>query len=86
MKRMPISLREEQHELLRREARRRRTSVASLVREAVDRVFPDELEQRRAAHRRSLAAVGRFRSGRHDVSERHDEYLAEAFLADLEKR
>lgn len=86
MKRIPIGLTEPQHERLTREARRRRVSVAALVREAVDQVFPDELEQRRELHRRSLRAVGAFHSGLGDVADRHDDYLAEAYLADLERR
>lgn len=85
MKRILVGLRDEQQERLRREATRRRTSIASLVRDAVDRAFSDELQQRREIHRRSTEVVGRFRSGRHDVSERHDEHLAQAYGADLER-
>jgi len=29
--------------------------------------------------RRAIEAVGRFSSGKHDVAEQHDEYLANAF-------
>lgn len=85
MKRILVGLRDEQQERLRREATRRRTSVAFLVREAVDRAFSDEVEQRHERHRRSTEVIGRFRSGQHDISERHDEYLAHAYGADRER-
>jgi hypothetical protein len=52
-------------------------SVGALVREAVDATFPEELEARRAARRRSFAVLGAFDSGRSDISERHDELLGE---------
>jgi hypothetical protein len=52
-------------------------SVGALVREAVDATFPEELEARRAARRRSSVVLGAFDSGRSDISERHDELLGE---------
>ena len=58
-------------------------SVATVVRDAVDLAYPEEAEERRQAHLRSLSAVGRFHSGKTDISERHDDYLAEAYAADL---
>jgi len=51
--------------------------VLALVREAVDATFPEELEARRAARRRSSPVLGAFDSGRSDISERHDEMLGE---------
>jgi hypothetical protein len=78
VRRIPIGLTDSQHERLGREAARRQVSVAALVREAVDAAFPDELEARRAARRRSSAALGAFDSGRSDISERHDDVLGEA--------
>lgn len=86
MKRMPISLTVEQHERLRGEAKRRKTTVAGLVRKAVDEVYPDDAERRRLAHIRSMEVVGKFDSGKTDISERHDDYLAEAYWEDLHKR
>ena len=85
MKRIPIGLTERQHERLQRQAAERHTSIATLVRDAVEQVYPDELETRRRLHARSLRAIGRFHSGESDVSERHDEYLAEAYFADLQR-
>jgi Arc/MetJ-type ribon-helix-helix transcriptional regulator len=78
MERTQISLTEEQADRLRRLARRRRSSMAALIREAVDRVYPGS-RQRDADWDRALAAVGGFRSDRSEVSERHDDYLADAF-------
>lgn len=77
VRRIPIGLTDSQHARLRREAARRHVSVGALVREAVDATFPEELEARRAARSRSLAVLGAFDSGRSDISERHDELLAE---------
>ena len=51
--------------------------MAAVIREAVDRTLADG--DMAARHRRALAAAGKFRSGRSDVSERHDDYLADAF-------
>ena len=77
VRRIPIGLTDSQHARLGREAALRHVSVGSLVRSAVDASFPDELEARRAARRRSSAVVGRFDSGRSDISERHDALLGE---------
>ena len=77
VRRIPIGLTDSQHARLGREAARRHVSVGALVREAVDATFPEELEARRAARRRSSAVLGAFDSGRSDISERHDELLGE---------
>jgi hypothetical protein len=77
VRRIPIGLTDSQHARLGREAARRHVSVGALVREAVDATFPEELEARRAARRRSSAVLGAFDSGRSDISERHDEILSE---------
>ncbi|HVA87783.1 MAG TPA: hypothetical protein VNF73_15875 [Candidatus Saccharimonadales bacterium] len=85
MKRMLIGFSERQHQRLREQATARHVSVATLVRDAVERAYPDGAEERRLAHLRSLSAIGRFHSGRSDISERHDDYLAEAYAADLDR-
>ena len=51
--------------------------MAALIREAVDRTYGGADEN--AQWRRALASVGGFRSGRSDVSEHHDDALADAF-------
>ena len=78
MERTQISLTEQQATRLRRLARKRRSSMAALIREAVDQVYPVS-DVRASAWDRALASVGGFRSDRTDVSERHDDYLADAF-------
>lgn len=51
--------------------------MAALIREAVDRMYGPADEQ--ARWRRALDSVGGFRSDRSDVSDRHDDALADAF-------
>ena len=80
MIRTQIQLPEEQLEALRRLAAAEDRSLSDLVREGVDAL----VRSRRGASResvkeRSLAAVGRFRSGVKDLSREHDRHLAEAF-------
>ena len=78
MERTQISLTSGQARELRRLARKRKTSMAALIREAVDRTYGiDATAETR--WRRALASVGGFRSGRSDVSEQHDDALSDAF-------
>jgi hypothetical protein len=51
--------------------------MAALIREAIDRTYGGADEE--ARWRRALDSVGGFRSDRSDVSERHDDALADAF-------
>jgi post-segregation antitoxin (ccd killing protein) len=75
--RTQIQLTEEQLEALQRLAAERGVSVAALAREGIEAVLRTAAGEDRWA--RALASVGRFRSDRGDVSERHDEYLVDAF-------
>jgi hypothetical protein len=75
MIRTQISLTEEQMKRLRREARRRRVSLAALIREAVDRTVPDEDAERRARIEVMLSAAGSVSSGTGRVAAEHDEVL-----------
>lgn len=77
MRRIPIGLTDPQHDRLRREAAHRRVSVGALIRDAVDRTYPEEAVARREARLRAREVFGRFSSGSGEVSERHDEYLGE---------
>ena len=63
---------------LRAEARRRRVPIAEVVRQAVDRLVPDDSTERQARIKRALAAAGQFRSGSGDLAARHDEIAGEA--------
>ncbi len=80
MLRMQVQLSEQQLDVLRGQAAREHVSVSGLVRRAVDAWIGSQPEtsppERR---RRAIEAAGRFSSGKQDVAERHDEYLADAF-------
>jgi len=82
MIRTQIQLTEQQAEEVRRIARARRVSSAEIIREALDNLIRSGAgatvvaEDRR---RRALNAVGRFSSGKRDISRKHDKYLSEAF-------
>lgn len=80
MVRTQILLTEEQAAALRELAARDGRSLAELVRTAVDGLLMEGRGVGRAElKRRSLRALGRYRSGRADVGSRHDAYLDEAF-------
>jgi hypothetical protein len=80
MIRTQIQFTEDQMRALKELSCQEHRSIAELTRQALDywlqntRPLPDG-----EARRRARAVVGRFRSGRSDVSERHDEHLAEAY-------
>lgn len=78
VERTQISLSTEQARRLRRTARRRGTSMAALIRDAVDRTYGAD-DEMHAAWDRALLSVGGFHSDASDVSENHDAYLADAF-------
>ena len=61
---------------LRREAHRRRVSLASVVREAIDQVVPDEDAERARRIETLLAASGIAASGTGTVASDHDDVLA----------
>lgn len=80
MVRTQIQLTEEQARTLKRLALSRHLSVAELIRQAVDSLIKSgtaiDIEERR---KRALDIVGRFSSGKRDISREHDKYLSEAF-------
>lgn len=65
-------------EALRRRSRRENVSVAELVRRAIDAFTRAEPPGDRELRDRAIRAAGRFASGVHDTSSRHDEALVEA--------
>ena len=79
MIRTQIQIEKEQIEWLKAKAREKGVSLSQLIREGLDLFREREQRIPEERKRRSLAAVGRFSSGIPDVSERHDDYLAEAF-------
>jgi hypothetical protein len=79
MVRTQIQLTEEQHTALKRLAETRRVSMAVLVRQGVDEVLKSVVAvSDEEIRRRALEIVGKFNSGKSDISEKHDEYFAEA--------
>ncbi len=79
MVRTQIQLSEDEVEAVKKLARERSVSMAAVIRDAVDEYISREsgpsLDER---WRRSLAAVGGFRSGRSDLSQTHDDEFAAA--------
>lgn len=80
MERKQVQLTARQASALRKEAARRKTSDAAIVREAVDlwlrsQGHAGDLNER---WQRALRVVGAFSSGRHDISQEHDREFAEA--------
>jgi hypothetical protein len=74
--RTQISLTEEQMRRLRREARRRNVSLAAVIRDAVDRVVPDEESARLERLETLLATAGSAASATGTVARDHDDVLA----------
>ena len=80
MIRTQVQLTESQVQALRKMAVSRRVSIARLIRQAVDSMIesspqPDPEERRK----RALEIVGKFGSGQHDISTKHDDYLPDAY-------
>ena len=80
MVRTQIQLTEEQVKALKKIALSRHLSIAEIIRQAVDTVIRTntvvDIEERR---KMAIDIVGRFSSGKRDISRKHDTYLAEAF-------
>lgn len=80
MVRTQIQLSENQITALKKIAASQHKSMAAVIRQAVDgftkTMDTTELKQQRE---RAMRAAGRFNSGIHDLAEKHDDYLAEAF-------
>ena len=80
MVRTQIQLTEEQAKALKRIAVSQRLSIAELIRRAVTEMIKSsavvDVEERR---RRAADIVGRFGSGKRDISKKHDLYLTEAY-------
>ena len=79
MIRTQIQLTEEQARGLRKRAADEGRSMADLVRDGVDRLLVDRgVQDKEAAKRRSIDALGRFRSGMTDLGSAHDRHLGDA--------
>ena len=81
MMRTQIQLTESQASALKRLAASENVSIAELIRRSIDQTLgathPISLDDRR---KRALGVIGAFASGQHDIAQRHDDLLAEAFL------
>lgn len=79
MVRTQIQLTEKQVNTLKNLAASRNLSIAELIRRAVDNLIKSnselDIEERK---RRAIEIAGRFRSGKRDISAKHDRYLVEA--------
>jgi Arc/MetJ-type ribon-helix-helix transcriptional regulator len=80
MVRTQVQLPEEDLAELRRQAAEQGVSVSELVRRGVRHI----LDKRRKPTRdelweRAMEVVGKYNSGKSDIAQRHDEYLAEAY-------
>jgi metal-responsive CopG/Arc/MetJ family transcriptional regulator len=83
MIRTQVQLPEEDLAELRRRAAEEGVSVSELVRRGVRQTLDgDRKPSRRELMRRALEVAGKYNSGRPDIAQRHDGYLAEAYADD----
>jgi len=79
MIRTQIQLTEQQVELLKATAARRGVSMAELIRQSIDHLLEKtDVPSTKELRQKAAAAAGRFRSGKGNVSIRHDDYLVDA--------
>jgi len=80
MVRTQIQLTEEQAKKVKKIAARRGVPMAEVIRDAVDEVIRSNRHGVREEKRKQAVEIlGKFRSGKRDVSKKHDIYLSEAF-------
>jgi len=81
MVRTQIQLTEDQAKTLKRISASKHLSIAELIRRAIDTMIKTtsaaDPEERL---KRALDIVGKFRSGKRDISKKHDVYLTETFM------
>jgi len=79
MVRTQIQLSEEQAARLKELAHARNESLASIIRKALDQFLLNQKRDRRILYRQAFGAVGKYKTGLHDVSLEHERYLEEEF-------
>ncbi len=80
MVRTQIQLTDEQAREIKKVAVAKGISVAEIIRRAVEEVIKSSTRaDREERQRRAFEIVGKFRSGKRDVSKKHDAYLTEAY-------
>lgn len=77
MIRTQVQLSDQQSRALKETAAARGVSIAEVIRQALDQHLREQAGESR--RQRAIRAIGGYRSGRHDVSNRHDDHLADAF-------
>jgi hypothetical protein len=78
MVRKIVQLMEAQSEALEQRAREQGTSFSEMVRRSID-AFLSQKPPGDDVRERAINAVGYAKSGRRDISVRHDDYLTEAY-------
>jgi hypothetical protein len=73
-RRTQIYLRDDQYNILNRQASKKKVSIAELIRQAIDRFLP-ELAVKTKEEDSLNKIIGLGKSGLKDVSEKHDKYL-----------
>jgi len=80
MIRTQIQLTDEQARAIKKIAAAKGVSVAEVIRRAVERVIRSDTRMgAEERQKRALDIVGKFKSGKRDVSKRHDAYLTDAY-------
>ena len=80
MVRTQIQLTEEQAREIKKVAVAKGLSVAEIIRRAVEGVIKSSTKtDGEERQRRAIEVVGKFRSGKRDVSKKHDKYLTEVY-------
>lgn len=80
MFRTQIQLKDEQARALKKLAQEKNISMAALIRDSVDNILRSQSAVSSDEQvRRALEVVGRFHSGKSDISVHHDDYLAESY-------
>jgi hypothetical protein len=79
MVRTQIQLTEMQARAVKKAAMEEGTSVAEVIRRAVEKMVESKPKMNAQKKiKRAIAIAGKFRSGKRNVSRKHDQYLAEA--------
>lgn len=86
MRRVQLQFTAEQVEYLEARAARAGQSIASVVREFVEQQRGSDERERRAQDAIAAIREAHFRSGLHDVSENHDEYIVQAIEERIGRR
>lgn len=80
MVRTQIQLTDKQARAIKEIAATQGVSIAEVIRRAVEGIIRSNTKvDREERQKRALEIVGKFRSGKKDISKKHDEYLTEAY-------